>query len=137
MVAESQLPGPRRRAPVTGWPVASGVRHCHFVDESLARVAVLLRDRNAIDSGISRVINRPVTAGHLGEWIASPVFDIALEESAAAEGWTTTSSSPGRPLRPGPSRGLFRPLDLRAFRASSAKCQPENRIGILGLARSS
>lgn len=86
MVAESQLPGPRRRAPVTGWPVASGVRHCHFVDESLARVAVLLRDRNAIDSGISRVINRPVTAGHLGEWIASPVFDIALEESATAEG---------------------------------------------------
>jgi hypothetical protein len=27
-----------------------------------------------------------MTAGHLGEWIASQVFDIALEVSAVAEG---------------------------------------------------
>jgi len=33
------------------------------------------------------VINRPVTAGHLGEWIVSQIFDIVLEESAATQGF--------------------------------------------------
>ena len=41
----------------------------------------------AIDASIAGVIKRPVTAGHLGEWIASRVFDIALEESAATQGF--------------------------------------------------
>ena len=55
------------------------------MDESLDRVGALLHDRNAIDASISEVINRPVTAGHLGEWIASRIFDIALQDNAAAE----------------------------------------------------
>jgi hypothetical protein len=57
------------------------------VDELVARIATLLRDRNSIDASIAKVIDRPVTAGHLGEWIASPIFDITLEESAATQGF--------------------------------------------------
>lgn len=49
-------------------------------------IAGLLRERNAIDARIAGVIARPTTAGHLGEWIASRVFDIELEASAVAEG---------------------------------------------------
>jgi len=57
------------------------------VDESIVRIAALLRERNSIDASIAKVIDRPVTAGHLGEWIASRIFDIALEESAATQGF--------------------------------------------------
>jgi hypothetical protein len=68
------------------------------VDESAAYIASLLRQRNEIDSSIAKVINRPVTAGHLGEWIASQIFDIVLEESAATQGFD------GR-FRSGPLQG--------------------------------
>ena len=43
----------------------------------------LLRARNSIDAKIAKVIGRPVTAGHMGEWLASRIFDIQLEESPA------------------------------------------------------
>jgi hypothetical protein len=33
---------------------------------------------------IAEIIERPMTAGHLGEWIAAQIFDIALEPSTAA-----------------------------------------------------
>jgi hypothetical protein len=52
--------------------------------EALERVAGLVKQRNMIDADIAAVIARPVTTGHLGEWIASQVFDIALEPSASA-----------------------------------------------------
>jgi hypothetical protein len=52
--------------------------------DSLERVAVLLRERNAIDAELAQLIQRPMTSGHLGEWIAAQVFDIELETSAAA-----------------------------------------------------
>ena len=55
-------------------------------DESMRRVAQLLRERNAIDAEIATIMHRPMTSGHLGEWIASQIFDIALEASAVAEG---------------------------------------------------
>jgi hypothetical protein len=42
--------------------------------------------------------SRPVTAGHLGEWIASRIFGIALEESAATKGF-------GGRFRSGPLQG--------------------------------
>lgn len=51
----------------------------------MTRIAGLLRQRNAIDGEIAAVTGRPMTSGHLGEWIASIVFDIALEPSATAE----------------------------------------------------
>lgn len=49
------------------------------------RIAALVAERNAIDAEIGRITGRPVVAGHLGEWIASQIFDIALEHSAAAK----------------------------------------------------
>jgi hypothetical protein len=54
--------------------------------DSLAPVAVLLRERNAIDVKLAQLIHRPMTSGHLGEWIAGQVFGIELEASAVAEG---------------------------------------------------
>jgi hypothetical protein len=57
------------------------------VDEgSLAQAAALLRERNAVDGELARLIQRPMTSGHLGEWIAAQIFDIKLEPSAAAAG---------------------------------------------------
>jgi hypothetical protein len=55
-------------------------------ERSLARAAALLRKRNAIDAELARLIQRPMTSGHLGEWIAAQVFDIELEASAVAAG---------------------------------------------------
>lgn len=67
-------------------------------DEEVAQIADLLRQRNAIDERIAQVINRPMTSGHLGEWIASRVFDIELEASASK------ASIDGR-FRTGPLQG--------------------------------
>jgi hypothetical protein len=55
-------------------------------EDSLARAAALLRERNAIDTELARLIRRPMTSGHLGEWITAQVFDIELEASAVAAG---------------------------------------------------
>jgi len=52
--------------------------------DGLVEVAMLLQQRNQIDARIARIVQRPMTAGHLGEWIASRVFDIGLEASATA-----------------------------------------------------
>lgn len=51
---------------------------------ALERVADLLARRNTIDAEIAAIVGRPPVAGHLGEWIASQVFDISLEPSASA-----------------------------------------------------
>ena len=51
----------------------------------LVALASLLRRRNTLDERIGRLINRPMTAGHAGEWIASRIFDIELEPSAVAK----------------------------------------------------
>jgi hypothetical protein len=53
-------------------------------DQPMSRIARLLRERNAIDAEIAVLTGRPMTSGHLGEWIASHVFDIELESSAVA-----------------------------------------------------
>lgn len=53
-------------------------------DDQLGRVATLLSQRNEIDAAIADVIGRPMTSGHLGEWIAARIFDIELERSATA-----------------------------------------------------
>lgn len=52
----------------------------------LARAAALLHERNAIDAELAELIGRPMTSGHLGEWIAAQSFNIELEASAAAAG---------------------------------------------------
>ena len=60
---------------------------------------MLLQQRNQIDERIARIVQRPMTAGHLGEWIASRVFDIELEtsaSSAAIDGRFRTGSLAGQ-----------------------------------------
>jgi hypothetical protein len=54
--------------------------------ESISQIARLLRERNAIDEAIAAIIKRPMSSGHLGEWIAAEIFDIELERSASAAG---------------------------------------------------
>jgi uracil DNA glycosylase superfamily protein len=49
----------------------------------LTAVADLLRRRNEIDAAIAGIIDRPMTSGHLGEWIAAHIFGITLEHGAA------------------------------------------------------
>lgn len=67
-------------------------------DRDLERLAELLRVKNAADAQIARLIGRPCQPGHVGEWIAAAVFDIALHESA------TTAASDGI-FRSGPLAG--------------------------------
>jgi hypothetical protein len=55
-------------------------------DEPIRRIAQLLHARNTIDAEIATLMHRPMTSGHLGEWIASEIFDIELEPSAVAAG---------------------------------------------------
>jgi len=51
------------------------------------RIADLLKKRNEIDREISRIIGRPSTRGHIGEFIASKIFKIKLESSATTKGF--------------------------------------------------
>lgn len=53
--------------------------------DELTVVADLIRERNEIDRQVSEITQRPVSAGHVGEWIASQVFDIELEPSAVTK----------------------------------------------------
>lgn len=50
--------------------------------QAIARLAELVRIKNAADGEIAALVGRPCQIGHVGEWIASRVFDIALHESA-------------------------------------------------------
>ena len=52
------------------------------LDSDLQSLAALIRARNAIEIPITQIIGRPSQLGHIGEFIASRIFDIALEESA-------------------------------------------------------
>ena len=54
--------------------------------KDLVRLAELLKQRNAVEQEITALIGRPVTTGHLGEYIASKIFRIALAESASQNG---------------------------------------------------
>lgn len=54
-----------------------------MTDAQLAEVAELLRERNLIDERLAQVLGRPPEKGHTSEWIASRIFDIALETSAS------------------------------------------------------
>jgi hypothetical protein len=55
-------------------------------EDALHRLADLLRRRNAIDAEIAALIGRPAERGHIGEFIAAAVFDIALHDSATHAG---------------------------------------------------
>ncbi len=68
-------------------------------DSQVEQIAALLRERNTVDEKIAAIIQRPMTAGHLGEWIAARVFGIELEKSAvtaAIDGRFTAGPLHGR-----------------------------------------
>ncbi|HEX2143047.1 MAG TPA: hypothetical protein VHG10_00930 [Glycomyces sp.] len=50
--------------------------------DQLANVAFLMRQRNDIDARIADIVGRPVVSGHLSDWIAAAILDIALERAA-------------------------------------------------------
>ncbi len=52
--------------------------------ERLERLADLIRQRNNIEKAITDIIGRPALVGHVGEYIASKIFNIELEESATS-----------------------------------------------------
>ena len=54
---------------------------------NLDKLADLLSEMNSIGEKISEITQRPATRGHTGEFIASRIFDIELEESATAKGF--------------------------------------------------
>jgi len=51
--------------------------------EKLSRLSQAVRLRNEAEQEIAQVIGRPGLIGHVGEYIASHIFGIALQESAA------------------------------------------------------
>ena len=53
--------------------------------DDLARLADIVRRRNALECEITELIGRPAAIGHIGEYIASRIFGIALEKSASAK----------------------------------------------------
>jgi len=61
--------------------------------DDVYQLAELIRERNEVSARITRLIGRPALAGHVGEWIASRVFDIELQESAIAMGFDGTFRS--------------------------------------------
>jgi hypothetical protein len=56
-------------------------------EQQLRRIAGLLRERNSIDEEIAGIIQRPMASGHLGEWVASRIFDIELAAVAVEPGF--------------------------------------------------
>jgi hypothetical protein len=54
------------------------------IDE-LGMLAELLRQLNDLGMRISQITQRPATIGHTGEFIASKIFNIQLQESASSE----------------------------------------------------
>ena len=48
-------------------------------DPGLSRLAELIRERNANEVPISGIIRRPALLGHIGKYVASQIFDIALK----------------------------------------------------------
>ena len=51
--------------------------------DDLIQLAKLIDTRNQTEREITALIGRPAAIGHIGEYIASRVFNIALEESAS------------------------------------------------------
>ncbi len=54
--------------------------------KKLERLAELVHAKNRIDGKIAKIIGRPSLIGHVGEYIASEIFKIGLEQSAVEKG---------------------------------------------------
>jgi hypothetical protein len=55
--------------------------------DDLSWLASLIKSRNTIDSKIATQIGRPAQVGNVGEYIASKIFKIALDESGKHRGY--------------------------------------------------
>lgn len=53
--------------------------------EELTQLASLIEQRNQIAGKITAIIGRPAQIGHIGEYIASRIFQITLQESASTK----------------------------------------------------
>ncbi len=53
--------------------------------DKITELAQLIKTRNEVDNLIAASINRPALVGHIGEYIASQIFDIELCDSATAQ----------------------------------------------------
>ena len=53
--------------------------------DKIAELAQLIKIRNEVDNLIAATINRPAFVGHIGEYIASQIFDIKLCDSATTQ----------------------------------------------------
>ena len=56
------------------------------MDQGLHELARLIQQRNALDEQIARLIGRPAQLGHIGEYIASKIFNITLTPTATTKG---------------------------------------------------
>ena len=56
------------------------------VKDDLGHLALLIQQRNTLDDQIARLIGRPAQLGHIGEYIASKVFNITLTPIATTKG---------------------------------------------------
>ena len=52
----------------------------------LVKLAQLINKRNQTEAEITALIGRPAQIGHIGEYIASKIFGISLQESASHKG---------------------------------------------------
>ncbi|MFC1905650.1 hypothetical protein ACFLXL_02440 [Chloroflexota bacterium] len=53
--------------------------------ENLTELAKAIKEKNIADTEVARIVNRPALMGHVGEYIASNIFDIRLEHSATSK----------------------------------------------------
>jgi len=67
--------------------------------DDLIQLAKLIDTRNQTEREITALIGRPAAIGHIGEYIASRVFNIVLEESAShksSDGYFSDDSLKGK-----------------------------------------
>ncbi len=51
--------------------------------DELIQISNAIKERNQITNKIANTINRPALIGHIGEYLASKIFNITLESSAS------------------------------------------------------
>ena len=54
--------------------------------DDLQQLSSLLKQMNVVGNQIAKLIERPALTGHIGEFIASRIFEIELERSATSRG---------------------------------------------------
>lgn len=85
----------------------------------IEKIAALLAKRNEIDLEISKIIDRPSLAGHIGEYIASKILKIKLADSTTAKGFDGIFSD-------GPLMGKTVNIKIYGKREGLLDISPEN-----------